>query len=158
MTDQTTTNGEAMTPAAPQTTVALVGEVVHAFAAHGVGLERRLEQAEQGARNLGLQLRMAHKAMDEGERRIGELQDKNGRMFELLVDAFALLGKGFCFGNGQITPEWQSRVQAWADRFNEAGLFATVWHLTDEHKLPPVHVDDDLGEDTSDLPTSPAAG
>lgn len=146
--NEQTTNGEAMTPQQQVSTTDIVADLTRVLVEHGLRQEASVRSMAEALQHKHFELRMAHKAMDEGDRRIGELQDQNGNLRELLADGFALLGKGFCFGNGQITSEWQSRVQAWADRFNEAGLFATYWNLTDEHKLPPVHVDDE--EDPSD--------
>lgn len=54
----------------------MVGFMMRDLFSHGINMEEHLMQARQGAQNLGLQLRMAHRAMDEGERRIGELQQR----------------------------------------------------------------------------------
>lgn len=129
-------NGEAMTPSdQPQTIASLVGEVVHAFVAHGFNTERTLEQADQGARNLGLQLRLAHKAVDERERHITELQDRLDRLEGISENAFALVGAAFSQGSLPITPEWQDAASAWADQFSAACPGWTA-SLTDGLPLP----------------------
>lgn len=116
-----TQNGEAQTPTKqePMTTARLVGEVVHAFTAHGMAVEKDLEQAQQGARNLGLQLRMAHRSMDEGERRIGELTDAGVYAVVMLEEAIRILGNGRPQDTHHSPEQWYDErstlVQQWSE-------------------------------------------
>lgn len=152
----TNQNGEAMTPNRPQppSTANLIGQMTQAWTEQCLGLERDLAQAEQSARHLGSQLQMAHRAMDEGERTIGERNDRIHQLESLLEEAYALLGQGFCFGSAGITSDWQQRVEVWDGRFREV---VPGWphHLTQVPALPDAYTDpdDEFGEDDA----SPAA-
>lgn len=87
-----TQNGEAMTPnRGPMSMAEIVGGMFQAFVSHGVNMEEHLMEAQQGARNLGVQLRMAHRAIDERLERIGELQDTVKARDELLYEMWAML-------------------------------------------------------------------
>lgn len=156
--EPTTQNGEAMTPQPLPTTAQFIGDVLRAFTEHGMAMERSRDDAATGARNLGFQLRMAHQAMDEGERTIGQRNERINQLEGLLEEAYSLLGQGFCFGSAGITSEWQQRVEVWDQRFRAA---VPDWphHLTQVPALPDAYTDpdDEFGEDDA-APASPAAG
>lgn len=135
-----TQQGETPNGGQPFSMADMVGFMMRDLFSHGINMEEHLMQARQGAQNLGLQLQMAHRAMDEGERTIGERNERINQLEGLLEEAYALLGQGFCFGSAGITSEWQQRVEVWDQRFRAA---VSDWphHLTDTPALPDAYTD-----------------
>lgn len=134
-------DAQAATPqAAPPRTAELVGEVVRVFTDHGMRLEKDLAEARQGAQNLGAQLSMAHRAMEEGEHQIGQHMERIDQLEGLLEEAFSLVGKAFCRAERGVTIEWMEAASGWSDRVN-AGRTARL-NLTDEMPMPAPRKDD----------------
>lgn len=85
-------NEEAMTPDdTGPTTVQFVGDVLRAFTEHGLAWERKANNATALSQGLLRRQRMAHKAMDEADRRIGELQETVKERDTLLYEMWALI-------------------------------------------------------------------
>ena len=141
-----TQNGEAQTPSGgqPFSMADMVGFMMRDLFSHGINMEEHLVEAQTGARNLAVQLRMAHQAIDERERSIGELQDSLNRVCDLVQEAFALVGAAFSRGSQPITIEWMRAAEVWAERWHGTFPNEAHRHLTDGTPLPyaqPVQTD-----------------
>lgn len=84
-------NGEGMTPTPQVRTTDIVADLTRVLVEHGLRLERNIEGMAEALQRKHFELRMAQKAMDEGERRIGELQDEAHRLTTMVEQSLGLL-------------------------------------------------------------------
>lgn len=88
----TTVNEEAMTPnSGPPSTAHVVGDMCMMFVSHGINLEEHLMEAQQSASRLDFRLRMARKAIQEGENALDRKDKKIHALSGLLAEAISLL-------------------------------------------------------------------